>query len=294
MRKILLLSVWFIAHQIGFAQTEEGLIELGKTYRQFMFRNNPPENVLTALDKFANTDLAFVSSFVRETIKPNTQILTDPFLKRPTDADLKSIYIIVKINYNVRKENPADNKQLIESLNKKEISAYELLHNYYSILFTAYGNKVQPFDMSVIDFQVNNYGLKDDTEKGIFFLESMRLNGTLIFGYLNIVKPPRYSEAMKFIDKYPKYNGSPYYQFMDLNFPDFKMNIESDTKPESYKAYYIDKYYETLLSHLACLQDAGEKEKMYDLVLGSILKEEIYYKYSKRGKELKKLLTKHK
>jgi hypothetical protein len=294
MKKILLTTIILSLGQITWGQVNDGLIELGKSYRQFMFRNNPPDNVLNSLDKYDNTELAFVADFIQETIRPSSNILSDKFLNRPTDKDLKQIYFVRQINFNVRKENPIDNNKLIESLNKKEISTQELVDNYYSIVFAAYGNKVNPYDLSKTDFQLNNYGLKDDTEKAIFFLESMRLNGLLIFGYMNIVKPPNYSKALEFINKYPKYNGSPYYQFLDLNFPDFKINIESETKQESYKEYYIDKYYETLLSHLDCLREAEEKDKIYDLVLGSLLKEEIYYKYSKREKEIKKLLTKYK
>jgi hypothetical protein len=259
-----------------------------------MFRNNPPDKVLGSLDKYDNTELAFVADFIQETIRQSSNILSDKFLNRPTDKDLKQIYIVRQINFNVRKENPIDNNELIETLNKKDITTQELVDNYYSMVFAAYGNKVDPYDLSKTDFQLNNYGLKDDTEKGIFFLESMRLNGLLIFGYMNIVKPPNYSKALEYINKYPKYNSSPYYQFIDLNFPDFKINIESETKQQSYKEYYIDKYYETLLSHLDCLREAGEKEKIYDLVLGSLLKEEIYYKYSKKEKDIKKLLTKYK
>jgi hypothetical protein len=294
MRKIVLTTILLSLGQITWGQVNDGLIELGKSYRQFMFRNNPPENVLSSLDKYDNTELAFVADFIQETIRPSSKILSDKFLHRPTDKDLKQIYIVRQINLNVRKENPTDNNQLIETLNKKDITTQELVDNYYSMVFAAYGNKVDPYDLSTTDFQLNDYGLKDDTEKGIFFLESMRLNGLLIFGYMNIVKPPNYSKALEFINKYPRYNGSPYYQFIDLNFPDFKINIESETKQQSYKEYYIDKYYETLLSHLDCLREVGEKEKIYDLVLGSLLKEDIYYKYSKREKDIKKLMTKYK
>lgn len=295
MKKIVLITIAVAFVQIlAFGQVSDGLIELGKTYRQFMFRNNPPEAVLANLDKYDNTELSFAAKFIKETIKLNSNIISDEFLKRPSDNDLKSIYIVRQVNLNAGKENPKDNNKLVNDLLKEEIGTQELVDNYYSLLFAAYGNKVKPFDLSKTDFQLNNYGLKDETEKAIFFLVSMRLNGLLIFGYMNIVKPANYEKAFDLINKYPTYNGSPYFQFSDLNFPDFKMKIESDRKPESYKAYYIDKYYETLLSHLECLRNKGDKEKVYDLVLGSILHQEIYFKYSKREREIEQLLTKYK
>lgn len=294
MKKIVFATLILSLGQTAWGQVNDGLIDLGKTYRQFMFRNSPPESILISLDKYDNTELSFVADFIQETVKPKSNILSDKYLTRPTDKDLRLAFIVQHINFNIRKEKPVDNNQLIEMLLKKDLSTFELVDNYYSMVFAAYGNKVDPYDLSKTDFLLNNYGLKDDTEKGIFFLESMRLNGLLIFGYMNIVKPPNYAEALEYIGRYPKYNGSPYYQFLDLNFPDFKINIESETKQQSYKEYYIDKYYETLLSHLNCLRETGDKDKIYDLVLGSILKEEIYFKYSKREKDIKKLLTKYK
>ncbi len=71
-----------------------------------------------------------------------------------------------------------------------------------------------------------------------------------------------------------------------MNFPDFKMKILKDEDEMSYKEYFIDKYLNTLIYHYMCLnQKKKYKEQKMDLVLGSILKEEQYYKYSKNYKE---------
>lgn len=294
MKKTLLATV-FIAfvHPCSFAQVNKALIELGKTYNQYMFRNEAPAAVLTNLDTYDTTQLSFVADFIKETITTNTKILSDKFLHRPSDADLKLIYIVRQVHLNVGLETPRNNEELVDELLKKEFTVYELVDNYYSLLFAAYGNKVQPYNLSKTNFQLDQYEFKDDTEKGIFFLVSMEFNGLLIWGYMNIVRPPNYAKAYDLIKKYPTYNGSPYYQFSVLNFPDFEMPIE-DAKPTSYKTYYINKYYDVLLSHLACLKDKGDEEKMYDLILGSILSKEIYFKYSKREKEIRKLMTVYK
>jgi hypothetical protein len=276
--------------QFSFSQVNEGLIELGKAYRQFMFRNNPPAEFLKGLEKFDATDLAYPAKFIREAIRENNSLLTIDYLERPEDKDLKYLYIIVHINYNIREDKPRDNNELIKELSEKNILVQDLVDNYYSMLISCYGNKVRPFDMSAVNFDLNAYGLKDDTEKAIFFLEVMRQCGTQIWGYINIAKPPKYGLAMEYINKYPKFNFLPYYQFLDLNFPDFKINIESQSKVQSYKEYYIDKYYETLINHLTCMNETNQdKEKIYNLTLGSILKEENLYKYSKNEKQLKKL-----
>ena len=104
---------------------------------------------------------------------------------------------------------------------------------------------------------------------------------TEIWGYMNIAKPANTKKSFDYIKKFPKFNGLKYYQFTDLNFPDFEMIIEDQGK-QSFKAYYIDKYYDLLLSHLICLKKEGAKEKeVNDLLLGSILKDSNFYKYTK-------------
>ena len=199
-----------------------------------------------------------------------------------TPTVLKQIFIIQEINQNFRRENQIDNNKLIDSLQSKEIPTYELVDNYYDMLFTAVGNKNQPFNFSKNDFKLNSYNLKDETEKVFFFLKCMGYCGTSIWGYINIPKPPNTKTAMEYINKYPKFNGQPYYQYTDFYFKDFEMIIITDNGKESYKGYYINKYYETLLNHLFCLikEESTEKEKN-DLLLGSILKESNLYKYTK-------------
>ena len=54
-----------------------------------------------------------------------------------------------------------------------------------------------------------------------------------------------------------------------FSFPDFEMVIEKDKDKESYKSYYLNKYYDILLSHLECLsQKKKDKENETTYYLG--------------------------
>lgn len=268
------------------------LIEIAKIYRNFMFRNSPTAATFKQLAEIESTELTNSTKFIKETITTSNKLTSTEFLKLPDENTLRYVYIIRRINWNLREDKPRDNIELISELSNKEIPRYELIDSYYDMLFSGVGNKNQPFDLSSVDFEMNKYDLKDDTEKGIFFLKAMDLCGTLIWGYMNIVKPPNYQKALLFIEKYPKFNGQPYYQYLDFGFTDFEMIIEKDKVKESYKSYYLNKYYDTLLSDLECLsQKKKYKEQRTDLLLGSILKEEIYYKYSKKKEVLETLFT---
>jgi len=247
-----------------------------------MFRNEPTKEVFKDVKANVPTDLQTATDFIIQTITTKNKLLTHRFLSRPDDQTLKQIFIIRAINLNLREENQVDNNKLIDSLTSENIPTYELVDNYYGMLFTAVGNKNQPFDFLKIDFKLKDYKLRDDTEKGILFLCCMDYCGKTIWGYMNVVKPPNTQKAYENIKKYPKFNGRPYYQYTDFYFTDFEMNIVKDKGIQSYKSYYLNKYYETLLSHLICLnKEDGTDKEINDLLLGSILKERNLYKYTK-------------
>jgi len=285
MKKIILIAILISGSLSGLKANElnNDLITLAKIYRNFIFRNSPTAMTFEQLSEIKSTELTITTEFIKETITTNNNLTTTKFLRLPDEKTLKYVYIIRRINWNLREENPKDNNSLISELSKKEVPRYELIDSYYDMLFSGVGNKNRPFDLSNIDFKLNKYDLKDDTEKGIFYLKAMDLCGTFIWGYMNIVKPPNYKKALTFIEKYPTFNGQSYYQYLDFGFPDFEMKVVKDKEKESYKSYYLNKYYDTLLSHLECLsQKKKYKKGRQDLLLGSILKEENYYKYSKK------------
>ena len=144
--------------------------------------------------------------------------------------------------------------------------------------------------MSKVNFKMGDYQLKDDTERGILVLKCMRLCGVNIWGYINIAKPMNTKKAYEYIKKFPKFNGRPYYEYTDFSFDDFEMVIIKDNGKESYKGYYLNKYYETLLYHLVCLrkEEASDKE-IEDLLLGSILRKRSLYSYTKYKDTLEEL-----
>jgi hypothetical protein len=295
MKKGILFAIIAITRftSIGANDLNNDLVELAKIYRNFMFRNSPNETTFEQLDKLESKELIATTKFIKETITTNSKLTTEEFLKLPDEPTMKFIYIVRRVNWNIREETPKDNNDLISELSETSIPRYELIDSYYDILFTGVGNKNRPFDLSGVNFKMTQYELQNDTEKGIFFLKAMDLCGASIWGYMNIVKPPNYKKATEYIEKFPKFNGQPYYQYLDFGFDDFEMKIEKDTGEESYKGYYINKYYDTLLSHLACLsQKKKQKEARTDLLLGSILKEENYYKYSKKKEVLESLFSK--
>jgi hypothetical protein len=297
MKKITLTFIATFLAFLTFGQVTENekMIELGKTYKDFMFRNEPTKDILKEIKSTLPENLKVAAEFITQSITTNNKLLTQSHLSRPDNNTLKQIYIIRAINLNLREENYIDNNKLIDSLKNKDIPTYELVDNYYGMIFTSVGNKNQPFDLSKTDFKMKEYNFKDDTEKGIMFLRCMDYCGKTIWGFMNVVKPPNTTKANDNIKKFPKFNGQPYYQYTDFYFTDFEMNIVKDKGIQGYKSYYVDKFYELLLSHLICLnKEVGSEKEKNDLLLGSILKEKNLYKYTKYKETLEGIFKEQK
>jgi len=292
MNKITLTLFGLCLTAFCFGQTSENekLIEFGKAYKNFMFRNEPPKEFVKNLQINSSGNIKMTIDFITQTITTDNELLKQQYLTLPDNQTLKDIYIVHSISQNIRHENQIDNNKLIDSLKTAYIPKNELVVSYYSILFAAVGNKIQPFNFSKVDFKLNDYNLSNDTEKGIFYLECMEYCGKTIWGYMNIAKPVNTEKAYNNIKRFPKFKGLKYFQFTDLNFPDFEMPIVQDKGKQSFKGYYINKLYDILLSHLICLNKEGANEKDFnDLLLGSILKDNNLYKYSKRKEALESI-----
>jgi hypothetical protein len=284
-------AIFCISLSFGQSANRDQLIALAKTYGDYIFMNVPSKKTVSALRADAPADLKTTANFVAESITTKNKLLTPAYLRLPDDAALKQLYIIWQIYANNTSDAPQPNEPLTDSLMGVSVPRYELVDNYYLLLFRSCGNKNQPFNLSKTDFDLAAYGLRDDTEKGIFFLECMDYCGTMIWGYMNIPKPANTKEALSLIKKYPKFNGQPYYAFDDFFFPDFEMVI-LDQGVREYKSYYLNKYFETLLSHALCLyQEKAPQEEMQLLLLGSIMRDERLYKYTEYKETLEEIFS---
>ena len=290
MNKITALIFSFVACITAIAQTtgKEQLINYATVYKNYMFANDPTKKVLTEFRANVPDSLKIANEFVAQTITKKNMLATDAFLKRPTDKELKHIFIINRVFANMTRESEIGNEQLVDSLLVSNIPVNEMVDNYYTMLFVGVGNKNQPFNLTKLDLKLNSYGLKNDIEKGILFLTCMDMCGTQIWGYMNIVDPPNTKEAMKYIKKYPKVNGATYYQYTDLFFEDFEMELVENEGPESYKRHYINRYFGLLLSHVVCLVDSGASDaELETFLLGTALRNENLYKYTQYEELLK-------
>ena len=264
------------------------ILELGTYYSRFMFANDASNELVKKLGKDYNDNLTNSVLFVKEVTKTKNKILSDKYLKLPDTVTLKVIYMIDALHQNPHLKNPLEPAQIIDSLLKADIPYHLLVDQYYHTIFTSDGNKNMPFNMSKVNFKMSEYNL-NDRQKAIFYLRCMDACATQIYGYMNIVKPPNTKTALQYIEKFPKFDGLAYFQYTDLHFDDFQMEIFNDQGLQSYKGYFINKLFETLLNHAICLAKEAKQDEVQNFLISSSLKDETLWKYTEFQDVLKSI-----
>lgn len=297
MKNIKLLPILIFALQFAYGQStdyKKELIDLGKIYyHAFGSSKDLPEDVINQLAAINSPELAKARDFVSELIKDKPDITTQKHLTKPDSVTLKNLYIMRRIRWNLFEEKPKDNNFIIDSLSNEETNYHELISSYYDIIFVFVSNKYRPFNMRKVNFDLSDYNLENDTEKGIFFLQSMETFGSLIWGYIHIANPPNFKQALSFINNFPTYNGLPYYKFLALQFSDFKVTTDITKPKESFRGFYLDKYMNTIFYHSLCLsQNKKDQKKVSDVLFGSILGDESYWQYSKNPEVFESIFQK--
>ncbi len=288
MRRISVVSILIVSFMTTIqAQSsyQSKLIELGEAYKNYMFRAEPSKAEIEVLLKDVPPELEKATDFMVQTLISKNTLLTPKYLALPESPTLTQVYIIRHISFN--REPEADLHRLIDSLSQQVSSRNDLIDNYYAVLFSAVGNKKDHFDLSKVNFELNEYGLENETEKGIFFLQCLNSCGKEIWGLMNSSRPPNTQKANALLKKFPMFNGRKYYHYTSFHFPDFNRIIIPGQAPQGYKKYYIGQYYEVLLSHMVCLQmEKGKNAEKEDLLVNSILTERLFYKYTKHEDKL--------
>lgn len=264
------------------------IIELGKYYSRFMFVNDPSKDLVKKLGEDYDDNLMNTVLFVKEVTKSKNRILSDKFLKLPDTNTLKVVFIIDALHQNPHLKSPSSPSKVVDSLIDAKIPFDVLVDKYYHIIFTSYGNKNKPFDMSKVNIRLSELELSD-RQKSILYLRCMDACGKQIYGYMNIVNPPNTKVALEYIEKFPKFDDLNYYEYSNLYFEDFQTEIFNDKGNQSYKKYFINQLFKTLLNHVVCLSKESSQKAVQDFLISSSLKDETLWKFTELEEVLKSI-----
>src|SRR5688572_29866033 len=103
MRKLTVAILALFTSTLMYGQADnQKLIDLGKAYKNFMFRNDAAKEDLKELKSNIPDNLNPAAEFIIQTLTKGNKLLSETYLKRPADQTLKQIYIIRAINLNLR------------------------------------------------------------------------------------------------------------------------------------------------------------------------------------------------
>ncbi len=263
------------------ASADKNLIELGKIYHTFKGDTTPSEEAYAKIKEIMSTELKPVASFVREVISPDNKLMSTEYLRLPDAEVLKQVFTIQQVNWNMMRAKPRANADVLVELSLKRIGHNDMVDAYYEMLFSSVITEYQALDLSTANLVLNNYNLRTDIEKAVFYFKVMDHCGKRLLMEASKTDPTDQAMALGQFAKFPQFNGLPYYQYTDFGFEPFKLKISPDRAEENYTLFYLNRFYDMLLWHAECLNSKKKyKEQREHLIKNSLLYNEQYFRFS--------------
>lgn len=249
------LSYFLFFNIICFSQTSNNdFILLAEAFHKYHSIRNVDSLVIKNLEKINSAENDESKEFILELIKPNNKTLSEKFLKKPNLKTLKSVFIIINLNYNMFNTKPENNEQIIKKINAENISEEELLVKYYGTLIGNLVNKIETIDFSKINFNFRDLNLTTKTEKGIFFLIVMERLGGYYWANEYLSDLENSDDIKNIIKRYPKFDNKLYFEYNDFDFDDFLITVDVGKPKSSFKNYFLKDYIGTLQYHFKKLK----------------------------------------
>ncbi len=287
---ILLFSSIYTYSQIEIHDSDlNKLVEIGEYYSKNVMLTQ--KSAIEDLENFRTEKLKNIVNVLQIQSKQSIEILDKKYLNRPNYDDLVMWYVIREIHYNLtdRENESRASIEIAREVAKKKIDERWLLDNYYHRLYGAVAMIFNSTDLSEYNIELDNYGLKSNTEKAIVFLNLMDALGTR-FRVLQVMK--NYKKLMDFTSRMPKFNGKEYYYYTDFQYEDFEWI--GHKKIEMFDERHIGLLYEIILAHMDAESDINGKKETLEIYQNSIMTKPEYFKYSSLESDLKKLYKKSK
>jgi hypothetical protein len=214
-------------------------------------------------------------------------ILAERYLKRHSDDELYLWYVIREIHYNRTNESgpSRSNLEVAKETLSKKIDSRWLLDNYYYRIRSGIAFHFNDADLSGMDLTIDKLGLRDKTERAIFFFNVMEAVGGGRFLVLLSIK--NYERILYFANRFPKFNGKEYFHYNEFDYEDF--DWIGHEKLESYNTRRLDRYYLTLIAHHRAETEAGNKITADSIRSKSILNEPKYFRFSDNADVLRSI-----
>ena len=288
---ILLAASIFTKAQIKLDQKDfNNLIAIAELYSYNT--NSRGDQFAKSIDSLRTPKLNHIVDALIAVGKGDHTILETQFLARPNEEELVLWYVIREIHYN-RTNEKVKARPAAEVANEvlfQQIDSRWLLDNYYYRIHGGIASLFNEADLSKYNFNMDSLGLKDETEKAIFFLNMM---DALVGGRFKVLQMMKNNEKiLEFCDKLPKFNGKEYFYFKNFDYADFDW-VGYD-KTVAYNEWHIGSFYSTLIAQFSASAELKDKKRMQEIYFNSILHEPKYFKFTESKDELQAFYDKSK
>ncbi len=271
-----LLLATTINAQVKFAYADiQNLVAMSQFYSGNMVAKN--DHFAKSIDSLRTPLLNKLADAMILSNKGTPALFTSTFMQRPERFEMLLWYVVREIHYNriSKTKKPRPDMDVAKETLTKQIDERWLLDNYYYRINGGLGNLITNTDLSATNIDIDSYGLKDSTERTIFFVNLLEALVAARFQTLIQIKNPQ--RIVSYCNRLPTFNNNYYYYFKSFNMADFE--IMGYEKMEFYYDRHIDKLYDVLLAHYNSL--AEEPELQQEIYYNSILNEPGFFQHSK-------------
>lgn len=290
MRSALIFTILVCASMLAAAQSKlsekdtNNLLVLSNLYsHDNMFKADTTHQKANAL---RSPVLSHVIDGLLAMGKADTSVIGKNILQRPGNDELKLWYVIRSVHYNnidTVKSHRRPALDVANSILNKDVDERLLLNNYYSMVFgSGIGFLFNQADLSKNNFDLEAYGLKNQTEKAILFLRLLEPMTRGRFMVLQSMK--KFDKLEAVVKRLPMFNGKPYYNYTDFNFDDFEDDGLYEKK--TFKQFNINFLMQSELIHLNLYAVNKKREEGLVLYYNSILSKPEYFGYSELKEQL--------
>src|SRR5690554_6894243 len=203
MKNFLLIIFIFTLYVNGYAQHSKEdinkLVQLAEIYSND--DNGLNKDFVPSIEKLRTKKLNHIIDALILISKGDMKILSPEFLTKPDSTELKYWYVIREIHYNNNSENKKfTSEEIANKVLNEKIDEKWLLANYYYRLHGGFAKIFNDGDLSSLNFNLDEYGLKNEVERAILYFN---LSNSFIqrFKVLNAMK--NYDKLLEFEARLP-------------------------------------------------------------------------------------------
>lgn len=272
-----------IKEEATVSELEQQMYALSKNLRKYQSKEET-KGFTKAVAEINAPELKFAKEYTEAAVMNKRFLLEKRFLEINNKEHLNHLATIIELSGYILQLDKDDALTNLRQLMRQTKSEIEQKRTYYGHLFALVIHPVLDYGIKNQRFFFDDISLTTEQEQGVFYLIAMSKYHELVYRPLKVENPPLISVAKNWLFYFPTFENKPYYYYTNFDFEDFKI------REGSFKAFYMEQYYELLLSHLFVLRETEAKqEKIDDLLNNSILLQPQYYRYT--SKVLREILV---